>query len=102
VSLAESLFEVNNSEFGVNLGGGRDGFVSEHVGFRGDVRYFRQLSDPEEDNEFDIGLGDLDDWRATAGIPPEILEFSPLCGCFWLHGIRDILARFRGAAISPT
>ena len=65
---AESLFEVNNSEFGMNLGGGAMGFVSDHVGFRGDVRYFRQLSDPEEDNEFDIGLGDLDYWRATAGI----------------------------------
>ena len=43
-------------------------FVSDHVGFRGDLRYFRQLSDPDEDNEFDIALGDLDYWRATAGI----------------------------------
>jgi hypothetical protein len=68
VADAGSLFEVNNSEFGINLGGGAMGFVSDHVGFRGDVRYFRQLSDPEEDNEFDIGLGDLDFWRATAGV----------------------------------
>ena len=68
VSDAESLFEVNNSEFGINLGGGAMGFVSDHVGFRGDVRYFRQLSDPVEDNEFDVALGDLDFWRATGGI----------------------------------
>ena len=68
VSNAESLFEVNNSEFGLNVGAGAMGFVSDHVGFRGDMRYFRQLSDPDEDNEFDIGLGDLDYWRATAGI----------------------------------
>ena len=51
-----------------NLGGGAMGFVSDHVGFRGDIRYFRQLSDPDEDNEFDVGLGDLDYWRATGGI----------------------------------
>jgi len=65
---AQSVFKVNNSEFGFNLGAGAMGFVSDHVGFRGDVRYFRQFTDPEPDNEFDIGLGDLDFWRATAGI----------------------------------
>ena len=68
VADSEQLFEVNNSEFGVNLGAGAMGFVSDHVGFRGDVRYFRQLSDPVEDNEFDVDFGDLDFWRATAGI----------------------------------
>jgi opacity protein-like surface antigen len=44
---AESLFEVNNSEFGFNLGGGAMGFVSDHVGLRGDIRYFRALIDPK-------------------------------------------------------
>jgi opacity protein-like surface antigen len=68
VTEAETLFEVNNSEFGFNLGGGAMGFVSDHVGFRGDLRYFRALSDPVEDNEFDLGLGDLDFWRGTVGI----------------------------------
>ena len=65
---AESLFEVNNSEFGFNLGGGAMGFMTDHVGFRGDVRYYRSLSDPDEDNEFDIAVGDFDFWRATGGI----------------------------------
>ena len=65
---ADSLFEVTNHELGFNLGGGAIGFVSDHVGFRGDVRYFRQFADPEPDNEFDVGVGDLDFWRATAGI----------------------------------
>jgi hypothetical protein len=68
VTGAESLFEVTNHELGFSLGGGAMGFVSDHVGFRGDLRYFRQFTDPEPDNEFDIGLGDLDFWRATAGI----------------------------------
>ena len=68
VTDAVSFLKVDNSEFGINLGAGAIGFVSDHVGIRGDVRYFRQLTDPDEDNEFDVGLGDLDFWRATAGI----------------------------------
>jgi opacity protein-like surface antigen len=65
---AESLFEVNNNEFGFNLGGGAMGFMTDHVGFRGDIRYYRALSDPDEDNEFDIAIGDFDFWRATGGV----------------------------------
>ena len=65
---ADELFEVSNSEFGINLGGGAMGFMSDHVGFRGDVRYYRSLVDPDEDNEFDIDLGTFDFWRATAGV----------------------------------
>ena len=68
VTDAESLVVGNNSEIGDKHGGGALGFVSDHVGFRGDIRYFRALSDPESDNEFDVALGDLDYWRATAGI----------------------------------
>ena len=64
----DDLFEVTNSEFGINLGFGAMGFMTDHVGFRGDLRYYRQLSDPEEDNEFDIDFGSFDFWRGTAGI----------------------------------
>ena len=65
---ADDLFEVDNSEFGINLGGGIMGFATDHVGFRGDLRYYRALSDPEEDNEFDIDFGDFDFWRGTVGV----------------------------------
>ena len=65
---ADELFEVSNSDFGINLGGGAMGFMSDHVGFRGDVRYYRALVDPDEDNEFDIAVGSFDFWRATAGV----------------------------------
>ena len=68
LSDADDLFEVNNDEFGMNLGGGLMGFATDHVGFRGDLRYFRALTDPEPDNEFDLDLGNFDYWRATAGI----------------------------------
>ncbi len=64
----DDLFEVTNSEFGINLGAGAMGLMTDHVGFRGDIRYYRQLSDPEEDNEFDIDFGDFDFWRGTVGV----------------------------------
>jgi hypothetical protein len=68
VNDADELFTINNNEFGVNLGFGAFGFATDHVGFRGDLRYFRALSDPEEDNEFDIDFGDFDFWRGTVGV----------------------------------
>jgi len=64
----DDLFDVDNNEFGFNLGVGAMGFATDHVGFRGDVRYYRSLEDPDEDNEFDIGVGTFDFWRATAGV----------------------------------
>lgn len=64
----DDLFEVDNSEFGVNVGGGLMGFLTDHIGFRGDLRYYRALTDPEEDNEFDIDFGSFDFWRGTGGI----------------------------------
>jgi opacity protein-like surface antigen len=68
VASDDDLFEVSNDEFGVNIGGGAMGFATDHVGFRGDLRYYRALTDPEPDNEFDVDFGDFDFWRATAGI----------------------------------
>jgi hypothetical protein len=65
---ADQLFTVNNDEFGINLGGGVMGFMTDHVGFRGDVRYYRALTDPEPDNEFDIDFGDFNFWRGTVGV----------------------------------
>lgn len=64
----EDAFELDNSEFGFNLGFGAMGFMTDHVGFRGDLRYLRSFEDPQEDNEFDIGVGNFDYWRGTAGI----------------------------------
>jgi opacity protein-like surface antigen len=62
--------EVNANDLGFNLGGGVMGFVSDHVGFRGELRYFRNitsdLNDSDSDPEF--GLGDLDFWRASIGV----------------------------------
>ncbi|HEY6360884.1 MAG TPA: outer membrane beta-barrel protein [Vicinamibacterales bacterium] len=68
VESGDALFEVDNSEFGFNLGAGAMGFMTDHVGFRGDIRYYRSFEDPQEDNEFDLAVGNFDFWRATGGI----------------------------------
>jgi hypothetical protein len=60
---------VDNSEFGFNVGAGAMGFFTDHVGIRGDVRYLRSFVDPDEDNEFDLGVGNFDYWRAARGLP---------------------------------
>jgi opacity protein-like surface antigen len=65
---SDDLFHVDNSEFGFNVGGGVLGFFSDHVGIRGDVRYLRSFIDPDEDNEFDIDVGNFDYWRGVGGV----------------------------------
>ena len=66
------LFRVDSNELGINVGGGVMIFPGQAVGLQGDVRYFRNLTDPEPDAEFDVGLGGLSFWRATAGL---VLKF---------------------------
>lgn len=65
---AGDLFSVDSTDWGVNIGGGVIGFVSDNVGIRGDVRYFRLLQDVEADDPFNIGLGDFRFWRGSVGV----------------------------------
>jgi hypothetical protein len=48
------------------------GFLGNNLGLRGDVRYYRNLGDPEPDDEFYIDFGEFSFWRGTAGI---VLKF---------------------------
>jgi hypothetical protein len=64
----DDLFNINNDEFGYNLGVGAMGFMSDHVGFRGDLRYFRAFGDSEPDGDVDLDLGNFDYWRGTVGV----------------------------------
>lgn len=71
IEAANVFFDVNSSDFGVNVGGGVIGYVGSHVGLRADVRYFRDLSDltPSGDlPEFDLALGKVSYWRAVGGL----------------------------------
>ncbi len=60
--------DLNTNDLGLNVGAGVHGFLSDNVGIRGDVRYFRSLQDNEPDDEFDLALSDFNFWRATVGI----------------------------------
>lgn len=59
--------EVTSNDFGINMGAGVVGFFSDHVGVRGDVRYFRSLQDVERGTLLDLQVGDFDYWRTTVG-----------------------------------
>ena len=51
-----------------NGGAGAMGFMTEHVGFRGDVRYFRDLQNTEQNGGFTLATGKFDFWRGTVGL----------------------------------
>jgi hypothetical protein len=62
------LFNVSNNDLGVDIGVGAMGFMSEHVGLRGDVRYYRDLQDPTQNGDFTLATGKFDFWRGTVGL----------------------------------
>jgi opacity protein-like surface antigen len=68
VNDTNEFFEVDRNDFGVNAGAGLIIPLGESFGLRGDVRYFRNIGDPEPDGEFDLDFGSFDFWRATAGL----------------------------------
>ena len=72
VSSAESQFfdRVTSNDFAINFGGGLMAFFNEHVGIRGDVRYFRTLTDSDTQSGIDdinFNLGDMNFWKWDVG-----------------------------------
>jgi opacity protein-like surface antigen len=65
----ESQFfdRVSSNDFAVNFGGGMMAFFSEHVGIRGDIRYFRTLTDDNPGGGVDFNLGGLNFWKWDVG-----------------------------------
>jgi len=61
------LDRINSNDFAVNFGGGVMAFFSEHVGVRGDIRYFRTLTNEDAGNGLDFELGDLNFWKWDIG-----------------------------------
>ncbi|MCA1586466.1 MAG: porin family protein [Acidobacteria bacterium] len=58
--------DVSDTAFGLNAGGGlRIG--GPKLGVRGDLRYFRQLSDIQV-GDLGLDLGDFSYWRGTVGV----------------------------------
>jgi hypothetical protein len=60
-----SVPKINNNDLGLNAGVGVLGFFSNHAGIRGDVRYFRNLS---EDSTSTVQFGGFHFWRASLGV----------------------------------
>lgn len=65
---ADELFDVDNNDFGINVGGGVMGFATDNVGFRGDIRYFRGFGEDSGNDQFDLDLSNFDYWRGTVGV----------------------------------
>lgn len=63
----EEFFDIDSNSWGFNVGGGAMFFFSDNFGLRGDIRYFRSLTDEEPDDIFDLGLADFRFWRGSIG-----------------------------------
>jgi opacity protein-like surface antigen len=65
-----AALEPDRNAFGFDVGGGANIYFADHVGIRGDVRYFRQFSAADSNNAIGIvlGKGTLDFWRGTVGL----------------------------------
>jgi opacity protein-like surface antigen len=61
------FLDVSRNDWGFNIGFGAHVFASDHVGFRGDVRYLRSLEN-DEGTLNDFKAGNFDFWRWTAGV----------------------------------
>ena len=74
ISSPGDLFdEVTRNDFALNVGGGLNGYFNEHVGLRGDIRYFRSLQGDDGADGIIIDprlfdLGEFDFWRASVGV----------------------------------
>ena len=62
-----SLLTTDNNNFGWDIGGGVMGFVSSHVGLRGDLRYFHSFQDFSVLG-FSLNNPKLDYGRASVGL----------------------------------
>jgi hypothetical protein len=59
---------ISDNTPGMNADVGVMGYLSQHVGIRGDVRYFRNLNDNSTINNLNVDFGAFHFWRASVGI----------------------------------
>ncbi|HKY22811.1 MAG TPA: outer membrane beta-barrel protein [Vicinamibacterales bacterium] len=64
---SEFFNRITSNDFAVNVGGGVMAFFSNHVGVRGDLRYFRTLTNERAGNGFDFDLGEMNFWKWDVG-----------------------------------
>jgi opacity protein-like surface antigen len=69
LSEAGGLAMAKGSTLALTAGVGATGFINDHVGFRGDLRYLRGLRESDLDaNPFGIDFSKFSFWRPTAGL----------------------------------
>lgn len=68
VNDTDDFFDVDQNDWGIDVGGGVMFNITDRFGVRGDLRYFRNLTTREEPGLDEIDLGDFDFWRGTAGL----------------------------------
>jgi opacity protein-like surface antigen len=64
---SDFLDRITSNDFALNFGGGVMAFFSDHVGIRGDIRYFRTLTNEDAGTGLDFELGDLNFWKWDVG-----------------------------------
>ena len=64
------FLDVSRSNNGLcyDFGVGMMGFFAQHIGLRGDLRYFRTLDDVNRLSGFDFTPGKLRFWRVSGGV----------------------------------
>jgi len=65
-SASQFFNNASSNDLGMNIGGGVM-VMGAHAGIRGDIRYFRSVTD-SNDNAIDLSLSNFRFWRATAGV----------------------------------
>jgi len=68
VPATAEFFETDRNSFGIELGGSLIVPVSRSLGLKGDLRYFRGLSDLGSSGVHDIDLSGFHFWRASGGL----------------------------------
>ena len=63
----DDQFDIDRNALGFNIGGGVFGFFTDRVGIRGDLRYFRQMTEADDD-DVDFDLTAFRFWRGTVGV----------------------------------
>ncbi len=66
----ETFLDVTeaNNDLCYDFGVGMMGFFAQHIGLRGDLRYFRTLEDVNRLSGFDFTPGKLRFWRVSGGV----------------------------------
>jgi opacity protein-like surface antigen len=65
---ADEFFDIDRNDFGVNVGAGVMVNLNERFGVRGDVRYFRDVRESTDDDDFDVDFGGFHYWRGAVGV----------------------------------